>query len=128
MQSASRGIISGVVVSQASWFTLATWQVSLIGNKKVRPSSMRQSVTQLMKKNAEKDKHALYVTTNLKDLSQCDHMLVYLTSTTWRSGEKSDELSEEIRTAMDEEVPHTLRESDRPWWCVPGVSLARRWC
>jgi len=90
-----------------------TFQVSLIGNKKVRPSSMRQSVTQLMKKNAEKDKHALYVTTNLKDLSQCDHMLVYLTSTTWRSGEKSDELGEEIRTAMDEEV-HLLLAHEMP--------------
>ena len=48
------------------------------------------------------------VTTESAKLHECDYMLLYLTGKTWTSGEASAALADEVRAAMDAEVPILL--------------------
>jgi hypothetical protein len=89
----------------------------------------------------------LFATTNLDQIGECDHMLVYLNQETWTRGDLSTELADEIRIAMDKNVhllltheskqaprqhtssplgghPHSLGDECTP---VPRVSLCSAW-
>jgi len=55
----------------------------------------------------------LYVTTEKAYLETCDHMMLYLTSLTWTSGEATDRLAAELLEAMDLEV-HVLLVHEMP--------------
>jgi hypothetical protein len=56
----------------------------------------------------------LCMTTNVDQLAECDHLLLYLTSQTWTRGEESEALAKEVERAMDLSV-HVLltHESER---------------
>jgi hypothetical protein len=43
----------------------------------------------------------LAATAQLTNLSECDHMLLYLNSQTWTRGLESDTLANEVTEAMD---------------------------
>jgi hypothetical protein len=43
----------------------------------------------------------LTATGQLTELSECDHMLLYLNAQTWTRGAESDTLANEVREAMD---------------------------
>ena len=51
---------------------------------------------------------ALRVSTHLDDLQRSDRILVHLTARTWYSDEASEALAEEVRKAMDLEIPILL--------------------
>jgi len=57
--------------------------------------------------------NALYTTTEVSNLAECDHMLLYLTSRTWTQGETSAALSEELQKALDLGV-HILLVHEMP--------------
>jgi len=55
----------------------------------------------------------LFATTNLDQVAQCDHMLLYLNAETWTRGEVSSGLADEVRIALDKEV-HLLLAHEMP--------------
>lgn len=54
-------------------------------------------------------------TADLAQLQQCAKCVVYLTALTWRSGERSAQFADEVRMAMDAEIPLLLVHE------MPGV-------
>ena len=52
--------------------------------------------------------NVLCITTHAAQLTECDHMLLYLTSQTWTRGAESDALGAELTRALDLGV-HVLR-------------------
>ena len=54
------------------------------------------------------DKHELHITTNFDDLHRCDHMLLYLNSKTWSSGNVSTTFVAEVMKALGDGVSLVL--------------------
>ena len=77
-----------------------------------RPSPARRS-----------KKQVLYATSDTNRLTECDHLLLYLTSQTWTRGEASVALAAEVHRAMDLKVhvllAHESKRSPHPAqpWC-----------
>jgi len=67
-----------------------------------RPSPARRS-----------KKQVLYATSDTNRLTECDHLLLYLTSQTWTRGEASVALAAEVHRAMDLKV-HVLLAHEMP--------------
>ena len=87
--------LSGVIQRRSTWVT----------HHKTRPET------------------TLFVTENIQQLVECDHMLLYLTRETWTRGGATDALAAHVRHAMDLGV-HILLAHE-----MPGVGQeARRPC
>jgi hypothetical protein len=66
-------------------------------------------------------KQVLFVTTDVADLPLCEQMLVYLTDTTWTSGESSESFAVELWTAMSLQTKLLLAHE------MPDVSVHNPW-
>ena len=68
-----------------------------------RQKSLSTFLRQSQRRTVERSdaERALRVTNHVGDIIECEHMCVYLTSDTWTRGERSEQLADEIREAMD---------------------------
>jgi len=90
-------------------------QVSFLDNAQaaLRVSVLRRASLTMSRIAQREVKRSLRVTTSLEEVQYCDHMLVYLTSDTWRSGERSRTFGDEVKRAMLEGV-HLLLAHEMP--------------
>jgi hypothetical protein len=81
-----------------------------------RQQSLSEFVRNHQSRRGSRDRadKAVRVAQRLEDLTECEHMCVYLTSQTWTRGEASEQFAEEVRAAMAQGVHLLLcHESSR---------------
>ena len=74
---------------------------------------------------AEVDKELLHVTTDIRHMSKCAHMLVYLTAETWGTDGATEEFIKEVARARELGI-HLLVVHELPDLDLPGIKDTRQ--
>ena len=101
------------------------WKISMPTEAKGRRRSSASPIAGMVSMKARaKGEPTLFATTNIDRLTECDHMVLYLTGQTWTRGTASEALAAELTKAMDEGIHILLAHESAcaactrsPVWC-----------